>query len=180
MTLVLKRISTEYVDTEDRIRLTGEITGGEVLALWLTLHLLHRLIPICTAGWRDKPATSRWPMFGKKWRSTSQLGAGATGTGTRGCLGPRDAGSQGGPEHRQSRRSACVQRYRWPKGGTAEVAHEAAAAVARNGACSVPQCRMACRGAAGLGREHSLCRLSGKTHGSCRTHRNRQFHFTTP
>lgn len=41
----LQRITTEYVDTEDRIRLAGELTAGEVLTLWLTQRLLNRLIP---------------------------------------------------------------------------------------------------------------------------------------
>jgi len=49
----LQRITTEYVDTEDRIRLTGEVAAGEVLTLWLTQRLLNRLIPhLC--GWLEQ------------------------------------------------------------------------------------------------------------------------------
>lgn len=41
----LQRITTEYVETEDRIRLCGEAADGESIALWLTRRLLARLVP---------------------------------------------------------------------------------------------------------------------------------------
>jgi len=41
----LQRLTTEYVDTEDRIRLTGEIRPGETTVLWLSQRLLLRLLP---------------------------------------------------------------------------------------------------------------------------------------
>lgn len=40
----LHRITTEYIDAEDRLRLTGEKAPGEVLVLWLTQRLVHRLM----------------------------------------------------------------------------------------------------------------------------------------
>ena len=40
----LQRITTEFVDTEDRIRLAGEDAGGEAVVLWLTQRLLNRLV----------------------------------------------------------------------------------------------------------------------------------------
>jgi ABC-type transporter Mla MlaB component len=45
----LQRITTEYSEAEDRLRLTGELAAGEVLTLWLTQRLLSRLVPHLTA-----------------------------------------------------------------------------------------------------------------------------------
>lgn len=41
----LNRITTEYQEAEDRIRLAGEDAQGQTVVLWLTLRLLNRLIP---------------------------------------------------------------------------------------------------------------------------------------
>jgi ABC-type transporter Mla MlaB component len=46
---ILQRITTEYSEAEDRLRLTGELAAGEVLTLWLTRRLLNRLVPHLTA-----------------------------------------------------------------------------------------------------------------------------------
>ena len=40
----LQRITTEYVDTEDRIRLSGEVKENVSIVLWLTQRLLAQLI----------------------------------------------------------------------------------------------------------------------------------------
>ena len=40
----LQRITTEYVDTEDRIRLSGEAEENETIVLWLTQRLLSQVI----------------------------------------------------------------------------------------------------------------------------------------
>ena len=40
----LQRITTEYVDTEDRIRLSGDVEGDVSIVLWLTQRLLAQLI----------------------------------------------------------------------------------------------------------------------------------------
>ena len=40
----LQRITTEYVDAEDRLRLSGELPNGNTVVLWLTQRLLNRLI----------------------------------------------------------------------------------------------------------------------------------------
>lgn len=45
----LQRITTEYSEAEDRIRLTGELAAGGMLTLWLTQRLLNRLVPHLTA-----------------------------------------------------------------------------------------------------------------------------------
>lgn len=42
----LERLTTEYVDSEDRLRLNGNVAGdGKGVSLWLTRRLLERLIP---------------------------------------------------------------------------------------------------------------------------------------
>lgn len=41
----LQRITTTYVDVEDRMRLAGQSAAGEVVTLWLTRRLLDRLLP---------------------------------------------------------------------------------------------------------------------------------------
>jgi hypothetical protein len=42
----LHRLTTQVVDTEDRIRLCGEDAHGAVQVLWLTQRLLGRLVPV--------------------------------------------------------------------------------------------------------------------------------------
>ena len=42
----ITRITTEYVDLEDRIRLAGETPDGASLILWLPQRLLNRLVPV--------------------------------------------------------------------------------------------------------------------------------------
>ena len=41
----LQRITTEYSQAEDRIRLAGEGQNNQVVSLWLTQRLLNRLVP---------------------------------------------------------------------------------------------------------------------------------------
>lgn len=41
---VLHRITTEYIDLEDRVRLSGEAASGAAVSLWLTQRLLGRLV----------------------------------------------------------------------------------------------------------------------------------------
>ena len=52
MTDTLQRITTEYIEAEDRIRLAGE-AGEKTMVLWLTQRFLNRLIPhLCQ--WLDQ------------------------------------------------------------------------------------------------------------------------------
>lgn len=51
----LGRVTTVYVDVEDRFRLSGEAEDGQVLVLWLTQRLLCRLVPHLVQ-WLDKRA----------------------------------------------------------------------------------------------------------------------------
>jgi len=41
----LKRITTDYIDVEDRIRVAGEYSAGAPVVIWLTRRLLQRLLP---------------------------------------------------------------------------------------------------------------------------------------
>lgn len=52
----LQRITTEYIELEDRIRLTGELSTGDTVVLWLTQRLINRLVPHLTA-WLDRQVT---------------------------------------------------------------------------------------------------------------------------
>jgi hypothetical protein len=45
MTKSVHRITTDYVETEDRLRLRGETEDGERMIIWLTQRLLNRVIP---------------------------------------------------------------------------------------------------------------------------------------
>lgn len=42
----LQRITTQYDENEDRIRLAGEGEAGETMIIWLTHRLLKRLLPV--------------------------------------------------------------------------------------------------------------------------------------
>lgn len=45
MALVLKRVTTEFIPTEDRVRLSGETENGPVV-IWVTRRLLGLLLPV--------------------------------------------------------------------------------------------------------------------------------------
>jgi len=49
----LKRLTTEYDQTEDRIRLTGEADNGQPLVIWMTNRLARRVVPKIV-DWLDK------------------------------------------------------------------------------------------------------------------------------
>lgn len=42
----LQRITTQYIESEDRLRLAGELVDGAPQVLWLTQRLLQRLLPV--------------------------------------------------------------------------------------------------------------------------------------
>ncbi len=52
-TVPLQRITLRYDELEDRLRLSGEGPGGEVVAMWLTRRLLDRLLPVLF-GWLER------------------------------------------------------------------------------------------------------------------------------
>lgn len=46
MTGTLQRITSEYIDSEDRVRLRGALSSdGDAVVLWLTRRLLDRIVP---------------------------------------------------------------------------------------------------------------------------------------
>jgi hypothetical protein len=45
MIAAISRLTTDYVDTEDRLRLSGDIAGGAPVAMWMTQRLALRLLP---------------------------------------------------------------------------------------------------------------------------------------
>lgn len=53
----LERLTTEYIDQEDRIRLSGEIQNGRLI-IWLTQRLAQRLVPLLLQ-WLEQQSTSR-------------------------------------------------------------------------------------------------------------------------
>ncbi len=52
----ITRITTEYVETEDRIRLSGETPAGSTVMLWIPQRLLNRLIPLLCERIEPSPA----------------------------------------------------------------------------------------------------------------------------
>ena len=45
----LKRITSEYIEAEDRIRIAGLTEKDEPLSLWFTMRLTSRLVTHCVA-----------------------------------------------------------------------------------------------------------------------------------
>ena len=52
--IVLERITCEYIESEDRIRMSGEVASARPLVIWLTQRLLKRLIPMLIPLLEDK------------------------------------------------------------------------------------------------------------------------------
>lgn len=63
MSGALQRITSEYVDSEDRFRLRGALPAGETVVLWLTRRLLDRMVPhlIDWLGLQAQPVLSPAP-----------------------------------------------------------------------------------------------------------------------
>jgi len=43
MTNTLDRITTKYIDTEDRLRLSGQYADGAAVVIWLTRRLTQQI-----------------------------------------------------------------------------------------------------------------------------------------
>lgn len=41
----LQRLTTEYIEVEDRIRVSGELSSDETIVMWMSQRLLVRLLP---------------------------------------------------------------------------------------------------------------------------------------
>lgn len=52
----LQRVTTEYVDSEDRIRISGSCVDDGLVQLWLTRRLLDRLLPM-VLNWLGRDAS---------------------------------------------------------------------------------------------------------------------------
>jgi hypothetical protein len=50
----LQRVTTGYVDSEDRMRIAGETAQGDAVVLWLTQRMLARLLPVFFR-WLEQP-----------------------------------------------------------------------------------------------------------------------------
>lgn len=57
----LQRITSAYIDAEDRMRLTGELNSGDTLEVWLSQRLLLRLVPHLTL-WLEQRGSTAFPM----------------------------------------------------------------------------------------------------------------------
>ena len=53
MSTPLQKFTTEFIPEEDRLRLSGEVEGGQQVVLWLTQRLLRRVVPHLCA-WLEK------------------------------------------------------------------------------------------------------------------------------
>ena len=61
MSRLLKRIATDYIAIEDRIRIRGEVGESEMLAVWLTQRILRGLVPILVKRLEGLTRTSAQP-----------------------------------------------------------------------------------------------------------------------
>lgn len=55
----LQRLTTEYIEAEDRIRISGEGSQGEFLTFWLTQRLLIRLIRFIVSAIEEIPKQAK-------------------------------------------------------------------------------------------------------------------------
>ena len=57
----LQRLTTEYVEAEDRVRISGELASGETVVMWASQRLLLRLLPHLFL-WLEKQSSDNIPM----------------------------------------------------------------------------------------------------------------------
>lgn len=57
----LQRLTTEYVESEDRIRLSGQRVGDETVVMWISQRLLLRLLPHLFL-WLEKQSGDAIPL----------------------------------------------------------------------------------------------------------------------
>lgn len=55
----LQRVTTEYVQTEDRMRLSGALADGRTVVLWMTQRLFNYLLPPLTKWLEDHGVTGQ-------------------------------------------------------------------------------------------------------------------------
>ena len=57
----LQRLTSEYVESEDRIRVSGELDSDEIVVMWLSQRLLTRLLPHLFL-WLEKQSKQNIPL----------------------------------------------------------------------------------------------------------------------
>ena len=72
----LQRVTTLFVPAEDRIRLAGEVAGGDARVLWLTRRLADRLVPVLV-GWLEEQVAARDVWQGEVMQAFAQQAASA-------------------------------------------------------------------------------------------------------
>lgn len=88
----LLRVSIQYVEAEDRMRLTGEISTDQTIVLWLTQRLFNRLIPNLINGLEQQAGSTplaevKQSFAQQKARAELELQPPVrAGTGTQGVL----------------------------------------------------------------------------------------------
>ena len=69
----LKRITTEYLDIEDRIRVTALTEDDKILVLWFTYRLMSRVVTHCVNLLeKHSPEVANTPTTDKQSRSSTQ------------------------------------------------------------------------------------------------------------
>lgn len=66
----LQRLTTHYIEHEDRLRLTGQQANGDTVVLWLTQRLCNRLLPYLSA-WLERQADAA-PLRHPQVQATQQ------------------------------------------------------------------------------------------------------------
>lgn len=66
----LQRLTTHYIEHEDRLRLTGQQANGDTVVLWLTQRLCNRLLPYLSA-WLEQQ-TDAAPLRHPQVQATQQ------------------------------------------------------------------------------------------------------------
>ncbi len=62
----LERITTEYVDSEDRLRISGASSAVSSVVIWITQRLLHRLVPVLL-NWLERGAATPHAELMQEW-----------------------------------------------------------------------------------------------------------------
>lgn len=57
----LQRLTSEYVESEDRIRVSGELESDEIVVMWFSQRLLTRLLPHLFL-WLEKQSKQNIPL----------------------------------------------------------------------------------------------------------------------
>jgi hypothetical protein len=57
----LQRLTSEYIEAEDRLRISGQLGSGETVVMWMTQRLLNRFLPhLCL--WLEKQGSDSLPV----------------------------------------------------------------------------------------------------------------------